>query len=73
MNAAPQWIGKAAFGICAKPGYYFKATNDEKATHGYPTDYPDYRVFFAVSEPQPAPETQSILEVTKTALRLLGL
>lgn len=67
------YAGKAAFGICAKPGYYFKATNDEKATHGYPTDYPDYRVFFAVSEPQPAPETQSILEVTKTALRLLGL
>ena len=64
---------KAVFGICARPGYYFKAHNIEKATHGYPVDYPDYGVFFAVSEPLPDPETSSILEVTKAAERILGL
>ena len=54
-------------------GYYFKAENVEKATHGYPTDYPGYGVFFAVSEPQPALETNSILEVSKAAQKFLGL
>ena len=67
------YAGKAEFGICAKQGYYFKAANVEKATHGYPTDYPNYRVFFAVSEPYPALETNSILEVHKAALKILGL
>ena len=67
------YAGKAEFGICAKPGYYFKAENVEKATHGYPTDYPNYRVFFAVSEPDYAIETDSILEVHKAALKILGL
>ena len=67
------YAGQAEFGICARPGYYFKAANVEKATHGYPTDYPDYRVFFAVSEPYPAIETNSILEVHKAALKILGL
>ncbi len=67
------YAGKAEFGICAKPGYYFKAHNIEKATHGYPVDYPNYSVFFAVSEPVRAVETNSILEVTKTAVSILGL
>ena len=67
------YTGKADFGICAKPGYYFKAANVEKATHGYPTDYPNYNVFFAISEPWPNPETDSILEVTKAAEKILGI
>ena len=67
------YAGKAEFGICARPGYYFKAQNVEKATHGYPTDYAGYRVFFAVSEPSPALKTDSILEVNKAALNILGL
>ena len=67
------YAGKAEFGICAKPGYYFKAANVEKATHGYPTDYPNYRVFFAVSEPEHTLESDSILEVHKAALKILCL
>lgn len=67
------YAGQAAFGICAKQGFYFKAVNNEKATHGYPTDYPNYDVFFAVSEPLPEPESKSILEVNKAAKRILGI
>lgn len=67
------YAGQAAFGICAKEGYYFKACNNEKATHGYPTDYPDYKVFFAVSEQWPDLESNSILEVTKAAGKILGV
>lgn len=67
------FAGKAEFGICAKEGFYFKAVNNEKATHGYPTDYPNYNVFFAVSEPWPKLESNSILEVTKAANKVLGI
>lgn len=67
------YAGKAEFGICAKEGFYFKAVNDEKATHGYPTNYPSYSVFFAVSEPCPKLESNSILEVTKAAIKILGI
>ena len=65
--------GKAEFGICAKPGFYFKAKNDEKATHGYPVDYPNYSVFFAISKPWPDLRSNSILEVNKAARTILGL
>ncbi len=67
------YSGKAEFGICAKPGYYFRAVHNEKATHGYPTDYPNYAVFFAVSDPWPALETNSILEVTKASRKILEI
>ena len=67
------YAGKAAFGVCAKQGFYFNPRNAEKATHGYPTDYPDYDVFFAVSEPWPEPESRSILEVTKAARIILEI
>lgn len=67
------YAGDAVFGICAKPGFYFKAKNNEKATHGYPVDYPNYAVFFAISEAYPEPETNSILEVTKAAKQVLGI
>lgn len=65
--------GKAEFGICAKEGYYFKASNNEKATHGYPTDYPNYDVFFAISKPNFQPESNSILEVYRAAKTILGI
>lgn len=67
------FAGSAAFGICAKEGYYFKAVNDEKATHGYPTDYPNYDVFFAISKPIYEPESNSILEVYKAARKIIGI
>ena len=67
------YAGQAAFGVCAKRGFYFNPVNLEKATHGYPTDYPDYEVFFAVSEPWPEPESRSILEVTKAARKILEI
>lgn len=67
------YAGQAAFGVCAKRGFYFNPVNREKATHGYPTDYPDYDVFFAVSEPWPEPESRSILEVTKAARKILEI
>ena len=67
------YAGQAAFGVCAKRGFYFNAVNLEKATHGYPTNYPDYDVFFAVSEPWPEPESRSILEVTKAARKILEI
>ena len=63
----------AVFGICAKEGYYFKAANVEKATHGYPADYPGYGVFFAVSEPWQDIDSGSILEVTKAAEKILDI
>ena len=67
------FAGNAEFGICAKEGYYFKASNNEKATHGYPTNYPNYDVFFAISDPWPDLESNSILEVTKAAREILGV
>ena len=67
------YAGQAAFGVCAKRGFYFNPVNLEKATHGYPTDYPDYYVFFVVSEPWPEPESRSILEVTKAARKILEI
>jgi len=38
----------AATGIAAKQGYCF-AKGNYKANHGYPTDYPNYNVFYAIS------------------------
>ena len=67
------YAGQAAFGVCAKRGFYFNAVNLEKATHGYPTNYPDYDVFFAVSESWPEPESRSILDVTKAARKILEI
>lgn len=61
----------AEFGISAAQGYYFRAANIEKATHGYPTDYPNYGVFFAINKPGWQIETNSILEVSKAAFKLL--
>ena len=67
------YAGISEFGICAKPGYYFRAENIEKATHGYPVDYPGYKVFFAVTEPDIEIHSDKILEVHQTALKILGI
>ncbi len=40
----------AIFGIAAEPGFCFSEKLTHKATHGYPADYPDYRVFYLISE-----------------------
>ncbi len=38
-----------AFGFCAETGYCYEAApSHEKATHGYPLDMPDYKVFYMV-------------------------
>ncbi|MCL2170101.1 MAG: ectonucleotide pyrophosphatase/phosphodiesterase [Defluviitaleaceae bacterium] len=37
---------KSAFGIAAKLGYFF-GKKPNAANHGYPKDYPDYKVFYA--------------------------
>lgn len=66
------YAGKAAFGIAAKPGWYFHSGAAEKATHGYPTDYENYRVFMALNRPWPDLETNSILEVNKAAKRIIS-
>ncbi len=65
--------GIAAFGLAAKEGWCFRSLAPEKATHGYPTDYPNYGTFMAVSEPWEKPQTDSILEVTKAAAQILEL
>jgi predicted AlkP superfamily pyrophosphatase or phosphodiesterase len=42
------YADKAAFGIAAKLGYSFSESNKYKGNHGYPTDYENYNVFYAV-------------------------
>jgi len=37
----------AALGIAAKPGYTF-GTGSQRSDHGYPADYEDYQVFYAL-------------------------
>jgi hypothetical protein len=42
----------STFGIAAKPGWCFGLEGDiYKGNHGYPTDYQNYQVFYAVKEP----------------------
>jgi predicted AlkP superfamily pyrophosphatase or phosphodiesterase len=42
----------SSFGVAAKPGWCFAYEGEAyKGNHGYPTDYQDYRVFYAVKEP----------------------
>jgi hypothetical protein len=65
------------FGFCAAAGYdYAPCPHHEKAQHGYPLDYPDYKVFYAVRGPQVHAgvtlEGGSLLDIAPIALRLLG-
>lgn len=43
------YAGKYAFGLAPKPGFTFGEDYNLRGDHGYPTDYPDYRVFYSVS------------------------
>ncbi|MDR0400712.1 MAG: ectonucleotide pyrophosphatase/phosphodiesterase, partial [Treponema sp.] len=41
--------GELPAGFCPLPGYQYEAWNSgEKGQHGYPADYEDYKVFYAV-------------------------
>ena len=43
------YAGKGLVGVAAKPGYVFSAGDKYKGAHGYPADYENYNVFYAVS------------------------
>lgn len=42
------YADKPVFGIAAKAGYCFSESGKYKGNHGYPADYADYNVFYAV-------------------------
>jgi hypothetical protein len=69
---------RAAFGVAAKPGWCFdKAQVSEKGNHGYPTDYEEFQVFYAMcGQGVPAGGRRSggtITDVTKIVADYLGL
>jgi predicted AlkP superfamily pyrophosphatase or phosphodiesterase len=42
------YADKQVIGIAAKPGYAFSESSKYKGSHGYPSDYNDYNVFYCV-------------------------
>lgn len=68
---------RAAFGFSAKPGYCYEVSEEpKKGNHGYPLDYKDYRVFYAVKGKQYLPgvyEGGSLLDIAPIAARELDL
>lgn len=64
---------KIIAGYAAKPGVYFSADPTHQATHGYPLDYENFRVFYAISKANYEIEKNNILDVTKIICRELGL
>ena len=43
------YASKSSFGIAAKVGYGFAdSSSRHKANHGFPRDYPDYKVFYSI-------------------------
>ncbi|MDR3276740.1 MAG: ectonucleotide pyrophosphatase/phosphodiesterase [Treponema sp.] len=69
--------GLGGLGFCAKPGWqYAPCPSDEKSQHGYPPDYEDYGVFYAIRGPGIVPGRTvrggSILDIAPLALRILG-
>jgi len=68
----------AAFGVAAKPGYNF-GTGSNKSDHGYPADYENYKVFYAVRGAGFSPNTKitgafgDIRDITAIIDRNLGL
>jgi hypothetical protein len=69
--------GELPAGFCSLPGYQYEAYNTgEKGQHGYPEDYEDYRVFYAVRSPAICQGKRlkggSLLDLTPLALRLMG-
>lgn len=69
--------GRLPFGFCAQVGYSFDAVHEEeKANHGYPVDYENYKVFYAVRAPgfTPGPQTGgSLLDIAPIAAQILDL
>jgi hypothetical protein len=67
------------FGLCAKPGYAFEKTakgKKERGNHGYPTDWPDYKVFYALRQKGREPsqnEGGSLLDIAPLAAGILGI
>jgi hypothetical protein len=69
--------GELPAGFCPLPGYQYEAYDaGEKAQHGYPLDYEDYRVFYAVRSAGIRRGKRftggSLLDLAPLALRLLG-
>lgn len=69
---------KLPFGFAAARGYSYDAVpTNEKANHGYPLDYDNYKVFYMASGPDIRPGIEllggNILEVTPLAAKLLGI
>ncbi|MDR2183823.1 MAG: alkaline phosphatase family protein [Clostridiales bacterium] len=69
------YAGRAAFGIGAARGFSFSDL-PHRANHGYPRDYDEYRVFFAVKNAKRAPHRlpfEDIRNVTAIIDQELGL
>jgi predicted AlkP superfamily pyrophosphatase or phosphodiesterase len=68
---------QAAFGIIAKAGTAFTSTDKpNRGNHGYPVDYPDYQVFYAMNNTPGAPIRHSggvITDVTQLIISQLKL
>lgn len=65
------------FGFAAKPGYSICAyAGGEKANHGYPPNYPNYKVFYLHKGQGAAAKSQdggSLLDIAPLAANILGL
>ena len=69
---------RATFGFCAQAGYSYVAfPQGHKADHGYPTDMPDYKVFYMVRgcglQPGSVAQGGSLLNIAPLAAQRLGL
>jgi hypothetical protein len=69
--------GSGICGWAAQPGYqYAPMPVPEIWQHGFPTDYPDYGVFYAVQGPDVAGgqllQGGSLLDIAPIALRIMG-
>jgi hypothetical protein len=64
----------ARSGIAARPGYAF-GPGRNRSDHGYPVDYEDYRVFYAVrgKTPPPEPVFGDVRDITAILSKELGL
>ena len=67
---------KQVIGLAAKPGYCFSESNVYKGNHGYPADYENYKVFYAVRSRNFIPEYElknHITDVTAIIINELKL
>lgn len=69
--------GELPFGFCVKPGYCCESRRkNERGNHGYPVDWPDYKVFYAMRQKgrPPAHNTGgSLLDIAPLAAGILGI